>query len=369
MEQGKNKYDNHTVFIKCSNEYSENDIIDMFQDFLYDYMDESGDDIRSDFYVNIISNKDDVSYGLAFVYITNSEVYHMLFGRNKDGTERVEYINDPNWVAPPRSRTNSNSASLKLSEERKNAVDNKASLFKLDWGSIMEADEEHEKQETAVKNKYVCPKIKVSLGPLMSPMVDSKPLHIEQALPSEVKNGYHSNIIKSSILPESITIEDLNEKFKPFVTNKEAIYQQKVKGCIIEHPYPYIVINNKTAYIIFDEKTSDAKFAIHMTKKSFIKKEKLWFDFSYKSDVIENTQTTNHHNKNSPKNYSPKNNYNNNSPKNNYNNNSPKNNNNPKNNRNNCNNSHYKNNNNNKKDDDEDAADTDGFKFVKYNRK
>jgi len=303
----------------------------------------------------------------------------MLFGKNKDGSERVEYIDDPKWVDPPRSRSNSSSDSLKLSEERKNSLNNSSSLFKLDWCVIMDADEECERKEIAIKNKHVCPKIKVLLDPLMIPMIKgsnkySERLYMEQALPSDVENICHNNIIKSTNIPEDITIADLNDKFYPFVSNHDAIYKRKLNGKMIEHRYPYIVINNdRTAFIIFEENTDDAKFAIHMSKKTYIKEEKLWFVFSNKKDIIDDSnKNSNNRTHNSPNNHnnSPKI-HNNNSPKNhspkNHNNNSPKNHNRSPhgfNNRNQSNNSSSPNSLN-----DEDVVDTDGFRYVKYNRK
>lgn len=383
------KYDGHTVFVKCAKSLTDDQILDTFKIFLNKYIDKSGDKIECEYYVNILTNKEDISFGLAFVYISNSEVYYMLFGKNKDGSERVEYIDDPKWVNPPKITSTSHS-SLQLLEEKKNSLNTSGSLLKFDWGVIMEADEEHEEYENSIKNRHICPKIKVFLQPLMIPVVNNEEFYIEQALPSEVQNGCYHHIIKSVNIPENINIEDLNDKFRPLISDSNSRYKRKYKGKITEHEYPYIIINNdRTAFIIFDESSNDARFAIHLAKKTVIKGTKMWFVFSQKKDIIEESERypSKNNNNRSPKN---NNNTNNRSPNNNNNNNSPSRNNNrsPKNNNNSNNNSpsrntHSYNNNNQqsfnnnrslnssreKEEKDDNVVDTDGFRFVKYNRK
>jgi hypothetical protein len=348
--------DGHTVFIKCSKSLTNHEIIDLFRQILDKYIDDTGDKIQCDFYVNIISNKDDYSSGIGFVYLTNSEFYYILFGKNKDGSERFEYIDDPDWVDPPRSRSGSSSSSLKISEEKKKSLDNSNSLFNLDWTAIMEADEDYERQEKIIKNKHVCPKIKIALEPLI--VVDIDDFYLEPCQPAKVEGTNHHHILKSTNLPSHIDINDLNDKFRPLVSDQNATYKRKVKGKITEHLYPYIIITkDRTAYIIFDENSNDARFAIHQSRKTFVKETKLWFVFSQKRDNIDDLDSLS--NSNGHKNN--KNSYNNNSP-----NRSPYNNNSP--NRSPYNNNSPKNHSPNKNRDD-DIVDTDGFRYVKYNRK
>jgi len=356
--------DGHTVFIKCSKSLASDEIIDLFREILDKYIDDTGDKINCDYYVNIISNKDDYSSGLAFVYLTNSEFYYMLFGKNKDGSERFEYIDDPNWVDPPRSRSGSSSSSssnsLKISEEKKKSLDNSNSLFSLDWTTIMEADEDYERQKKIIKNKHVCPKIKITLEPLI--VVDIDEFCVEPGKPAEIQGNNHHHILKCTNLPSNIDINDLNDKFRPLVSDHNATYKRKIKSKVIEHTYPYIFITkDRTAYIVFDENSDDARFAIHQSKKTFIKETKLWFVFSQKRenindlDGLSNSDGHKNHHKNN--NSSPNRNNNNNSPnRNNNNNNSP--------NRNNNNNNSPNRNHNN-----DEIVDTDGFRYVKYNRK
>jgi len=371
--------DGHTVFIKCSKSLVSDEIIDLFREILDKYIDDTGDEIHCDYYVNIISNKDDYSSGLAFVYLTNSEFYYMLFGKNKDGSERFEYIDDPDWVDPPRSRSGSSSSSnsLKISEEKKKSLDNSKSLFSLDWTAIMEADEDCERQKKIIKNKHVCPKIKITLEPLI--VVDIDEFYMEPGKPAEIQGNNHHHILKCTNLPSNIDINDLNDKFRPLVSDHNTTYKRKVKGKTIEHHYPYIFITkDRTAYIVFNENTDDARFAIHQSRKTFIKETKLWFVFSQKReniddlDGISDHKNHNNHNKNhnspnrSPYNNSSpnrnNNNSNNNSPnRNNSNNNSP--------NRNNSNNSNNNSPNRDHNNNDNDIVDTDGFRYVKYNRK
>ena len=212
--------DLHTIFIKCPKSSTNEEIVDVFRISLDNYISENNTKIDCDFYVNIISNNEDISFGLAFVYLTNTEVYNMLFGLNRDGSERYEMIDDPEWFDPPRSRSNSTSESLKLSEEKKNSLNNTNSLMKLNWTTLMDAEEEYENLVMEKKNKHICPKIKIKLDPLFVLIdLEFNNFEIQSAMPSKVKEGYKTNIIKSSKIPNMINEIDIKNLFIPYTSD------------------------------------------------------------------------------------------------------------------------------------------------------
>src|SRR3989304_8449605 len=94
-----NYYDNHTLYVKCDSA-SKEQITTAFHEALENYQNATGAVVECRFRVNLISNREGKLYGVAFVFITNSDVYHMLLGKNPDGSDRVTYIDDPSWVAP-----------------------------------------------------------------------------------------------------------------------------------------------------------------------------------------------------------------------------------------------------------------------------
>lgn len=59
-----------------------------------------GDDFECDFKVNVVRRHTGEYLGYAFVDVSNPKFYYALIGCNVDGSERVEYIEDPNWVPP-----------------------------------------------------------------------------------------------------------------------------------------------------------------------------------------------------------------------------------------------------------------------------
>jgi len=65
-----------------------------------------GDDFECDVYVNLVRTHKGQYMGYAFVDISNPAVYYALIGCETDGTERVEYISDPNWTPPTISTQN-----------------------------------------------------------------------------------------------------------------------------------------------------------------------------------------------------------------------------------------------------------------------
>jgi hypothetical protein len=59
-----------------------------------------GSDFECDFRVNVVRRHTGEYLGYAFVDVSNPKFYYALIGCNTDGTERVEYVDDPNWVPP-----------------------------------------------------------------------------------------------------------------------------------------------------------------------------------------------------------------------------------------------------------------------------
>lgn len=59
-----------------------------------------GPDFECDFRVNVVRRHTGQYLGYAFVDVSNPKFYYALIGCNTDGTERVEYVDDPNWVPP-----------------------------------------------------------------------------------------------------------------------------------------------------------------------------------------------------------------------------------------------------------------------------
>lgn len=255
-------YDNHTIFLNCKH-YTVEEIEESLIAALKQY-----GQIDCKFHINLMTNKDGVSFGKAFVYISNPAVYHMILGRNLDGSERIELIDDPNWVAPVASPARS----------RSNSKEQKINILEADWAELIEREEEKER----LSLKYVCPKIPIQLNSLITLPDD---IGCEANYVMRIDPNLASHILKTVKLPAVITRDHIKQKFFPFASDCITLHSRRIKGKLVQENYPFVTITrDRTVYIIFDPNTRDAQFALNMTKKTVIKNNTLYFAHARKSD-------------------------------------------------------------------------------------
>ena len=51
-------------------------------------------------YINCVKNKNLENLGYSYGWISSEKAFNILVGLNEDGSERIEYIPDENWVCP-----------------------------------------------------------------------------------------------------------------------------------------------------------------------------------------------------------------------------------------------------------------------------
>lgn len=59
-----------------------------------------GDDFECDIQINVVRRSGGEYMGYGFVDVTNPKLYYALLGYNVDGSDRAEYVNDPDWIRP-----------------------------------------------------------------------------------------------------------------------------------------------------------------------------------------------------------------------------------------------------------------------------
>ena len=364
-----NVYDNHTLFIKCDCA-SVKQIRQAFHEALTTYQTKTQSDLNCRFRVNLVENREGKSFGIAFVFVTNPAVYHMLLGKNPDGSDRIEYRDDPSWSAPaagdiandagwstisapvhtPATKpTRSLESQSDIWSEVSDAVYTPGSSSGKSWCDMMDEEEEAERQALLdamteeerqaelrrreelrlqeAKSKYVCPKIPFPLEPLMvlppyqltpqqiaekrekiiadnegkaqfNPDLVEIPsvsyFSVDRAMATPVESKFMSNILKCKEIPLWVTKEDLKAQFSPYASDSATRQERFIKGRRVEETYPFVNINDdRVAFIIFDPSTHDAQFALHMMKKTVIRKEMpdnkvnevtLIFGHSYRTD-------------------------------------------------------------------------------------
>jgi len=311
-------YDNRTLFVKCDCA-SVDQIRKSFNEALTTYQTANNIDLKCRFRVNLVETREGVTFGIAFVFVTNPSVYHMLLGKNPDGSDRVEYRDDPSWTPPVKGEIVNDSGWSSIS----------LPVFTpgMSWADMDDLESEYERKINAEKKKNTCPKIPVPLEPLMvlppyqlteqqiaekrakiiednngKPGFDPKlidipslaHLSVYRAMACPVDYKFMPNILKCKGVPEWITKDDLKMQFSPYATDSTSIKERTVKGRRVDETYPFVNINeDRVAFIIFDPSTNDALFALHMTKKLVITKRDgngalhtatLMFGHSYRTD-------------------------------------------------------------------------------------
>jgi len=312
-----NFYDNHTLFIKCDCASVEQ-IRQAFLEALTTYQKEHQSDLKCRFKVNLVEDRERKSFGIAFVFVTNPAVYHMLLGKNPDGSDRIEYREDPSWF-PPNDGDQVNDAGW-------STISAPVYTPGMSWGEITDLEDEYEVKMQEKRNRFTCPKIPVPLDPLMvlppyhltkeqvaekrakiitenegksnfNPEMVEIPdvayFNVDRAMVTPVDPKFMSNILKCKGIPDWITKEDLKLQFSPYASDSITLQERYVKGRCVEETYPFVNINDdRVAFIIFDPSTHDAQFALHMMKKTIITKKfsdgiksaTLIFGHSYRTD-------------------------------------------------------------------------------------
>lgn len=301
--------DNHTLYIKCDSATTEQ-ITKALHQAVGKYCENYGVKISCSFKVSRIETRNGEPHGVAFVYVTNPEVYYMLLGKNPDGTDRVEYRDDPTWAPPSEDELTNDSGWSMISPP----------LNGGNWCDMVEEDEEF-------CMPMVCPKIAVQLPPLMAlppyeltdqqleakrqQIIDTNAgkdgfnpdlvilpreayFNVDAAICKPVEAKYMPNILKAVGVDEWVTKDDLKVLFAPFAHDHTTMHERVVKGHRSNEAYPFVNINeDRVAFIIFDPSTHDAQFALHMMKKTTVRKTQadgtqsvcvLMFGHSFRTD-------------------------------------------------------------------------------------
>ena len=213
--------------------------------------------------VNLIVNKLGEFFGFGYIFVSNTEVYWMLLGKNPDGSERVIQYLDPNWVPQPT-----------LTEEQE-----AAKYQGMAWNEIV--DEE---------NKYACQVIKKVLDPLMpipgyvydeqqykhlqdmaissgtdpSLVPTTGYFVLSRAYVKNVEPGKVENQLCARQIPKWVPSIAFKQIFKDYMTEED------------DEKYPTVELidgkkdNGNIALITFKSRTKKAQFTLLMTRKVHI---------------------------------------------------------------------------------------------------
>ena len=283
--------DNHTHYIKCTYA-TEKQIYDVYNEGLTKYQkDNKLKEVDRRFKVNYITNKEGEPLGVAFAFLTDSTLYHMILGRNPDGTERYIEQDDPSWKPPSKDDLVNESGWSMTSKYDKG----------MSWADVTEEDEKMER-------KFVCPKIRTLLPPLITiPPVrltdvqmeekrqdiieenegklgfDPSKVHvpreeylsIDEALSKPKESKFLPNVLKATNVADWVTARHIKIIFTPYVTDAVTPDERVVHGVTVREPYPHVNISEKDGkrcvFVVFDPQTTNAYFALHMQMKTTVR--------------------------------------------------------------------------------------------------
>ena len=207
---------------------------------------------------NLINDREGSPYGFGYLYLTNPQVYHMLLGKNPDGSERTEIIEkDLGYLA--------------WSEDM--------DFNDIPWFDWADAAEEIEiislpplmtlpsfkyRNEQKEQLKKLVEKLKASERKQLDPdQFDPVrcTITLDAGLVKPVDEKYSAHILCARDVPEWLTEKDVYHRFRTFVSRKKKNERGKI--------YPFVSINkkNRLIFVEFDATTRDAQFALLMTTK------------------------------------------------------------------------------------------------------
>lgn len=194
---------------------------------------------KYDFIVNVVEDKNYNKKKFSYGWISDLGLFHVLLGNNEDGSSRVEWIDDPDWVEPD------GDVNLELGSG-------------MDWGETIWSE---------------CPKIKKVLPPLIT--IDSyldkdNEEHTLDFFKAKLKYKSHTkNEIFSRDIPDCISINFLMNVFKKFSMDKTKHFIKKKKEYV---EYPIIKFSEwngkRNCTVEFSPIDQDlAPFVLSITKK------------------------------------------------------------------------------------------------------
>lgn len=240
-------FDNHTILIE-SGFATEAQIVNVLLNCQRSYnrdLEPDKEKLNSEIHVNTVLNRDNLPTGITFVWVSSESFYHILLGRNPDGSDRVETIYDD--------------AVLDFNFDSMS-----------DWSDMVDFTDEHSHVETLpplveipeirLTDAQVRMGIKMTKDPKFCSTVR---LILKPAFVLDLDKGDSNSELFCSRCPDWVTSARLESIFRKYVPK-----ERRADG------YPKVTVKDpykrngfKIATVKFDPSQRDAQFALHMTKK------------------------------------------------------------------------------------------------------
>lgn len=188
-----------------------------------------------------------VQDGCAFAFV-DPVVRNLLAGKNADGTDRVEYVDEP----------------TKTPQE----------LDSMSW-----------KERHAYEKERPASGL-VDLPPLITlrrPDGSSPEVYAAWCAPPPA-NRMH-NVIRARDCPRGVTAAAIKRHFAVFASDSTTPVPRMACGKLISEPYPFVTVNAKReVFVAFDPNGYDASFALLISAVSVVSGRTLTFAHSYRTE-------------------------------------------------------------------------------------
>lgn len=236
-------------------------------------------EIRTEFRINYLKRYDGIPYGYGYLWFTNTEAASLLLGKNADGSERIEYKDDPNWVPPSGGAVKESPRSQRSPDFDNFLSDDRMSS----WADEVEQEESRKCPKIAVKmpplvtlgkyrisaeQKRQLEKLIAEKGLKITTIPDEDAFRILPAYVTAVDDAHNANVLFSKNVPDWVTADMLKKEIAHYVTDSRTTFNRKVHGMVYKETYPVVTITAKRfVYVNFDPATRDAQFARLMIRK------------------------------------------------------------------------------------------------------
>lgn len=219
--------------------------------------------------INVITKSDGSIFGYAYIWVSSEEVFHIIVGNNKDGSERFENIIDEEWKP-----------NVYHVMEYNNWMKTCECPSHMTWADIGEYED---KLVERLKPPFVKKQLP-SLFQMKDLIEGDKTIEVKFSkawvtIKDKNISGYQ---LYCSCLPEWVDEKMIRDIMCKYSTSKNKLIIDKENKNATQS-YPLITINRnrkfRSAIVMFDPMTNDGFFAYLMTKKILSPKGIFGFDY------------------------------------------------------------------------------------------
>lgn len=256
----------------------------------------AGRPLPSDIEINVINGRGGKPVGFTYIWVSNTELFNAMIGRNFDGSERKGSVPDPEFLqALPKEAYLPYDQWMEVFGDRLYPVADPARpdvyLPNGTWLSDLE-EEQGPDWSVFMNDPESAPMISGYLNPLvptptysMSPEQERDYVELTQRDPNpdhfagpgriwltrstyrRPAPGLSTSVLKASRVPNWLTPADIKAKFAKFVTDPSFKYGHRVNGQLVQESYPVVSFDKfNQVYVKFNPQSTDAGFASEMRK-------------------------------------------------------------------------------------------------------